>query len=526
MQSGDEIRERINTELREAQKQRTTAEESLKTLNQEASANARADERREVIPSPAPELNLERSAEQTLQLSDVIASTFRAFPLIEIARLQAGVASGEQRSAWGAFDTKLEYYSLNQPLGYYETYRNGIGAARNLWWGGYASAGYRIGRGNFEPWYKERETNEAGEFKIALLQPLLQGRAIDPRRVELFQANLRRQAVGPEVQFQLLVATRDAALAYWLWVELGVVLRSQRYLLKLAEDRAVEFDKGFETGVVNGLSVVLNRVEVNSRRMKVNETQMKFRDAPYKLSIFLRDENGAPLIAPPEWLPEDFPEVQSLAFESFDQDYSNALAARPELQLIELQRQEVRWELELARNQTLPNVDFAIEAAQDVGQRASSINDKGPLELESGIVGNVPIQRNKAFGKIQSTNAKLNQLAQKLEFQRNKINAELLQARNQVELTQRNVELARELVKDARQALEFFRQGLTSGGFDLVLLLQQEVRVTEYEVRLLEAERDYFAAIAALQATLGLEPLDQSILLNRGTIKSAAPAIP
>lgn len=172
-----------------------------------------------------------------LTLSDVIASTYRGFPLIEIARQQAGVTSGEYRSAWGAYDTKLEYFSLNQPLGYYETYRNGIGAARQLWWGGYLSTGYRIGRGYYEPWYKERQTDDAGEFKVAYQQPLLQGRAIDPQRVELFQANLRRQSVGPEVQFQLLVATRDAAFAYWQWVEQGNILRAQRNLLRLAELR-------------------------------------------------------------------------------------------------------------------------------------------------------------------------------------------------------------------------------------------------------------------------------------------------
>ncbi len=134
----------------------------------------------------------------TLQLSDVIASVYRAFPVIEQSRLQAGVAAGQNLSAWGAYDTKVEGYTLNQPLGFYETYRHGLGAARQTWWGGYLGAGYRIGRGSFEPWYKERETNDGGEFKLALIQPLLQGRAIDAQRVEVFQTNLRRQAVTPK----------------------------------------------------------------------------------------------------------------------------------------------------------------------------------------------------------------------------------------------------------------------------------------------------------------------------------------
>ncbi|MFN9912269.1 MAG: transporter, partial [Pirellulaceae bacterium] len=152
-----------------------------------------------------------------LKLSDVVASVYRAFPLIEQARLQQGVAAGEQLSAWGAYDLKAEGYSLNQPFGYYETYRQGLGVARQLWWGGYLGAGYRLGRGTFEQWYKERETDDGGEFKLAVIQPLLQGRAIDSQRVELFQANLRRQAVTPEIQTSLLGSALDAVEAYWSW---------------------------------------------------------------------------------------------------------------------------------------------------------------------------------------------------------------------------------------------------------------------------------------------------------------------
>ncbi len=179
----------------------------------------------------------------TLQLSDVIASVYRAFPVIEQSRLQAGVAAGQNLSAWGAYDTKVEGYTLNQPLGFYETYRHGLGAARQTWWGGYLGAGYRIGRGSFEPWYKERETNDGGEFKLALIQPLLQGRAIDAQRVEVFQTNLRRQAVTPEIQASILSYSLDAAEAYWYWLSMGAILKSQNQLLDLAETRGKQLEK-------------------------------------------------------------------------------------------------------------------------------------------------------------------------------------------------------------------------------------------------------------------------------------------
>ena len=226
---------------------------------------------------------------QKLQLSDVIASTYRAFPLLEIARLQSGVVAGQQVSALGAYDTKLEYYSLNQPVGFYETYRNGIGFARQLWWGGYASAGYKIGRGDFEPWYKERQTNAGGEFKVGLVQPLLQGRAIDPQRVELFQANLRRQAVAPEIQYQVLIASQDAARAFWQWVEAGNVLKAQDKLLDIAVKRGEQLERSLAVGAASNLDVSQNAQQIYERQFKVNDTRQKFRDSAFKLALFLRD---------------------------------------------------------------------------------------------------------------------------------------------------------------------------------------------------------------------------------------------
>lgn len=453
------------------------------------------------------------SAEGPLLLSDVVASLYRAFPLIEIARIQELVARGEIQSALGAWDTKLEYYSLNQPLGFYETYRNGIGVARQTWYGGYIGAGYRVGRGTFEPWYKERETNNGGELKLALVQPLLMGRAIDPQRVELFQANLRQQAVGPEIQFQILVASRDAAFAYWDWVEQGNALVALRELLDLALTRDAELRLELEAGKGTELRVETNNVQIFERQLRYNYAQMKFRDASYKLALFLRDEQGAPLVPPMDWLPRAFPKISEVEMKDLEQSLGDALGARPELALINFDVQQTRLDLDLARNQLLPQVDFTVQGAQDMGPRVSASNDKGEYELEAGITGGVPIQLNKARGKVQSLTAKLSQLAQKQEFFRNKVLTELGVARNQVQFAFNNVQVSNSLLNSSQRLLVLFEESTQSGIVEFLLLLEQEAKVTESQLKLLEAERMYFASLAAMQATLGLDPLDQAELI-------------
>ena len=220
------------------------------------------------------------------------------------------------------------------------------------------------------------------------------------------------------------------------------------------------------------------------------------------------------MLVPPDWLPSDFPEVARVPAGDFEADLQTAFSARPELVLIELDRQSLRWDVALARNQLLPNVDFAIQTTQDVGAAASSINDKGDFQVEAGVTGGVPIQRRKATGKIQSTDAKLMQLMQKLEFQRNKIAMELQTARNALDIAQQNVVAAQELLNQANITLDFFRLSVDAGRTDLFFLLNQEVKVNDSEIALLEAERDFFTALAAMQAALGLDPLEQAAALT------------
>jgi outer membrane protein TolC len=462
----------------------------------------------QIVPTP---LSDALAMGEALLLSDVIASTYRAFPDIEIARLQASVASGQVTSATGAYDINLDFYSLNQPVGDYENSRNGLGLVRQLWWGGYAMAGYRVGRGNFEPWYKERETDQLGEYRAGWVQPLLQGRAIDPYRVELFQSNLNRRAVQPEIEQNILFASLDAARAYWMWVEAGNILKSRQSLLDLAAQRDVILRKLFERGLSTRQELSINAQTISERTLRVLEAQQKFRDTAFKLAIFLRDGSGNPMLAAPEWLPVGFPPVLELPAFDFNADYLAAQQRRPELQLISIDIQKLRWDLELARNQLLPNVDFTLQGAQDTGQPASRSDDKADFMLETGLVGGVPIQRRKARGKVDSTLAKIQQTEQKRFLQLNKIEVEIRTARNALELTREMALRSDQLLRETRETLEYFRRDFAAGNRDFLFLLQQEAIVTESEIKLLDAERDYYIALATLQAALGLDPLEQSL---------------
>lgn len=91
-----------------------------------------------------------------VQFDDVVSSVYRSYPMLEAALLNRNIALGQQVGASGAFDLKLKGASENGPQGFYQTYRQSIGVVQPTFGGGEVFAGYRIGRGDFQPWYLER----------------------------------------------------------------------------------------------------------------------------------------------------------------------------------------------------------------------------------------------------------------------------------------------------------------------------------------------------------------------------------
>ena len=449
-----------------------------------------------------------------LSIADVIASLYQCYPEIQQAREEFRRTDGELWSSWGAYDTKLKGYSLNEPTGFYENHRHAIGVARQTWWGGYLSAGYRIGRGDFQPWYKERETDKGGEFKVGWIQPLLRGKAIDLNRVAVFQASLARQASQPVLQQAILDSAREATETYWKWVSAGTMLKAQRELLKLAEDRGKQFEFGAEKGATAEVDVVFNKQLIAERQVKVLDSQRKFQAAAFKLSLFLRDPSCQPIIPTEGWLPERFPITERPMVGDLETDLAESMSRRPEPRVLEFAIQRMRWEQQLACNDMLPSVDFVAEASQDVGTPASSSDDKGEFLLVVGVQGEVPIQRRKARGKLQSTSAKISQLRQKLFLQQNKIAAELRTAYNALQLNAQIVEQAEISLRQAIETLRRYSIGWKRGYADLIYLNLLETKANETEIKLIEAQGNWFLSLGQMQAALGLDPLEQSLLVS------------
>ncbi len=450
----------------------------------------------EEIPSPSP-------SAADITLLDVVTSVRVHFPLVQAAAAQRTIAAGEVLAAAGAFDHKLKAEAYNTPLGYYETHRHAAGLERNLYNGSQVFAGYRIGRGSFEPWYKERETNDGGEFKAGFMAPLLQNRWIDPNRAELWRAQLETQRVEPEIAAQIILFVRDGSATYWEWVAAGENFRIAEGLLDLANKRTTFLESQVNEGEKAKIDLVDNRRLIVSREAKQIDARRKLDQSAVKLSLFLRDAIGAPFV-PNAGAPPEFPEVDALAADAAERDILAAQLNRPELSELRLVRRQLDVALNQARNETWPELNAGLTGSQDVGAPASSLRDKSPFELEAGMLMSVPLERRKAWGKIRQLQGKLAQVQAKTQFTSEKIGAEVAVARTaliaaveRVQRTTESLELARRM-QSAEGAL--FKEGQST----LLNLNIREVQAADAATERIAAQFEYFLARADYLAALGL----------------------
>ncbi|QDT46933.1 Outer membrane efflux protein [Symmachiella dynata] len=437
-------------------------------------------------------------------IDQVVNSVHESYPLLAAALLENSIADGKQLATWGKFDTKFKSASQNGALGFYETYRQDIGFVQPIYSGGEFFSGYRIGRGNFQPWYQERQTNEGGEFKAGFRVPLLKNREIDERRAALWRATYEQQRVRPEVRAQLIMFVREASITYWTWIATGQQYRIWQQALELSEERNSRLQRRVEEGDLDPPALQDNLRSIALRESKLIDRGRKLQQSAVKLSLFYRSADGSPIIPEPSQL-RDFPEPTEFLASQLESDIQVALSQRPELAALDALYRQVNVDLAEANNEFLPSVDAQVWNSQDMGEPTSSKRDKSRYELEASLFIDVPLQRRKARGKSHAAEAKLSQVAVKRRFTQDKIVAEVQAAFAGLTAAYDRLGKAREAKRLAEYMADVERRRFElgqSGLLDVFIREQSAIEAADGEV---EALLEYFAALANYTAALAFD---------------------
>lgn len=438
-------------------------------------------------PEPSPDSDLEEDAvfdlETTLSLATVIDSVHNSFPLVEAAYLENEIAGGNVIAAEGEFDTKLKASSENGPTGFYQTYRQMAGVAQPLFGGGEVFGGYRIGRGDFQPWYKERQTDDGGEFKVGAAIPFVRNREIDARRAALWRAGYDAQIARPEIRGQLIGFSLDASLAYWKWVSEGRKYFAERDWLELASKRNEQIQRRVEEGDLDPPEQTDNERAIAMRKAKLSDQLRRVEQAAVKLSLYLRDADGTPIIVQLDQIPE-FPTPDTVDDAKVDSDIALALEQRPDLEILRLLQERLQVDYQEACNLGLPRLDAVMSASQDVGEAASAKRDKSEFELEAGFFFDMPIQRRKARGKMQAIEAKIAQVAAKERLTSDKITAGVQAAVTGMKRAYEQLIQARKAKSLANEMADIERRKFELGESDLLKVALRE----QYAIEAIEGE--------------------------------------
>ncbi len=437
-----------------------------------------------------------------LTLDAVLRAVDDDFPLLEAARREQEAADGALLSAEGAFDPQVRLRAATVAGGYYEYARGDLTVQQpTRLWGTTFFAGYRLGRGlssgGIPDYYGFYETNAGGEVRAGVQVPLLRDGPIDARRAGIRRAELGRPIAELGVEMAALQYRRAAADRYWEWVAAGRKLRIARALLDLATARNEGISVRVDRGDLPAIERTDNLRVVAQRRGGAVSAERALQRAAIELSLFLRDARGEAILPSDARLPDDLPDVSPLSPATIADDIRSAPARRPELRRLNAQRAQFEVDRDLARNQMLPAVDVVVSASQDIGSGSST---RSSPEVDASLLLDVPILNRPARGRLEVARANLSRLDEQLRFQRDRILADLRDARSAVDAALQRAELAAQELSVARQVEAAERTNFELGNSTILAVNLREQASAEAASREVDARADFHRAMAAYLA--------------------------
>ncbi len=447
-----------------------------------------------------------------LALGEVLNSVEAAFPLLYAVEQERAIAAGQRLAAEGGFDPVIRASGVDQG-GTFSSTRLDAGVEQATPFGGISTfAGWRLGTGNFPVYYGERKTGDGGEYRAGVNVPLLQNRDIDPRRARLRAAQIGERLADPIVRRARLDFQRAAAQAYWTWQAAGSQYRVADDLAQFARARQALLDESFKNGQVAETVPVLNRRLIASREETVLAADRTLQQAALRLSLYLRDPAGNPVVPTAALLLPSFPDLSPPSPDAaqLQSDVAVALAQRPELVRFQLEKERRAVELKLATNQLSPALNVYAQVAQDAGAAKKTFTGTGPFATErtaaeGGVTFEMPLPFRNARGLTNVAQAQLAQLLAQERFARDEITAQVQDAVSELVLTYRRVAKAREELKHALRVLELETVSFKGGRTSLVELNLQEIATAEARVKVVAVLGAYFGAVANYRAALGLD---------------------
>ena len=452
------------------------------------------------ISQPPPTLSAPSALSVPLPLESVLGSVNNAYPKLIGADAERRAAAAKRREKQGAFDITpavgTEYQRYNSASARGKAYSYTASAATvetTLRSGVKLIAGRDLNSGVVKS--PLSSTGTAGTFFAGAKIPVLRGSGVNDKMVGERQAILGIPLADRGYETVRLGALLSAATAYWDWVASGQKRTVARDLLRLADTRLAQMRRENALGAQPDIAVIEADQELQRRRGALVKADRDLQKAAFKLAGYLWKADGTPDSLPgPEALPPAMPVPVPLPESDVDAARTRAVASRPEIAALALQREIVRWDLNLAENDRRPDVSLTLQTGQDLGR-----NGVGET-LKAGVSFSVPLNRWEATGRRDGTRAKLAKLDQDHELLRRQVALEVEDAASAVNTAEERYRAALEEVALSVRLEEGERTRFRAGDSTLFLVNQRERGTAESRARLIDVTAEYHQASAAFRA--------------------------
>jgi outer membrane protein TolC len=422
------------------------------------------------------------SEQNKLSLDKVLHSVTRYYPKIRIARLEITKAQGAHLSALGKFDPSLDATTRSQPVGgYINNYGDTQLNVPTFYNGVKLFAGYRNGNGNWPIYYQNYLTNSGGEYRAGLSLPLLRDRLIDKERTNLLTTAESIEMKKHDAEAIKIKIYQETIKAYWQWVEAGLQLKTFRQLLKLARKRQRAIEQQANQGDLPQLAITENLQQIIQREQLLNQGMMIFEQAGINLSLYYRDEKGAPKVPMEKSLPSHVLMQPRQLAQSIPQ-----LTQHPALRKLQNYSRIIRLKRDLAQNELLPNLDATAYTFKQYG--SGGYPALIPEAAFIGVSFKFPVLQREAKGKLIRTQSELDQIRTEKKFMYEQLKNELTnlfigvkRVHQQVILLQKEYHLA--LKVQQGEAKKFYE-----GDSTLFLVNQREQATTQVKLNWINAQ--------------------------------------
>ncbi len=440
-------------------------------------------------------LALPAHAQETLQPQEVLASSLKHFPDILKAAQELAASDARIRNAEGAFDATIEQSLSSRPNGFYDGKQADTRLVKPLpFMNTKLYGGYRVSDGTFPIYDDKLITNSGGEYLFGVQMSLLRDRMIDDRRLKLYNNQISRDNADIDMLLTKVAIQHDALYYYWQWVAAGHVEKVYRSLLGIAQERQSGLKERVSRGDTAEIYLTENQQYLLKRQAQLNDAKRELIVRANQLSLYLRNQGGAPLVAKPEELPAAFPKTLA----AYDRDnLLLALEKRPELQKIHQQIAIQNNEADIGENMQLPKADVSMEMSDDSGSGSAS---RAPYETRVMLNVSIPLQRRLGEGRASEAKAKIRKLEYDKQFLLEKLTVELENALTELENSRKYVELTKQEITMAKTMQAAERKRFDHGDSDFFVLNMREERMAEAEVKNIEANQKFQVALAHLYA--------------------------